>query len=78
MVEEEFLRIPSSGWAAVIRKLYELDPLIHPLCVGVMSIIAFLRKHAVVAQIRRSRPPADGRGSGAYAYKICNTRPRAG
>jgi hypothetical protein len=27
MVEEELRRIPSKGWAAMIRKVYEVDPM---------------------------------------------------
>jgi len=32
MVEEEPKRIPSKGWAAMIRKVYEVDPMICPQC----------------------------------------------
>jgi len=30
IVEEELWRIPSKGWAAIIRKVYEVDPLTCP------------------------------------------------
>ena len=30
LVEEDLLRIPSQGWAAMIRKVYEVDPMLCP------------------------------------------------
>jgi ribosomal protein S27E len=51
MVEEELQRIPSKGWAAMIRKVYEVDPLLCPQCGGRMRIIAFLTDYSVVDRI---------------------------
>jgi hypothetical protein len=34
MIEEEPPRVPSKGWAEMIRKVYEVDPMICPGCKG--------------------------------------------
>jgi hypothetical protein len=51
IIEEECPRIPRRGWAEMIRKVYEVDPLLCPQCHGEMSIIAFLTDYAVVDRI---------------------------
>ena len=51
MVEEELRPIPAKGWAEMIRKVYEVDPLICPQCGGMMRIIAFLTDFSVVDRI---------------------------
>jgi hypothetical protein len=38
VVEEELRRLPSKGWAAMIRKVYEVDPMICSKCGGQMKI----------------------------------------
>jgi hypothetical protein len=53
MVEEEPRPAPSKGWAEMIRKIYEVDPMICPRCGGRMRVVAFLTEHAVVDQIIR-------------------------
>jgi hypothetical protein len=42
MAEEEPKPVPSKGWAAMIRKVYEVDPMVCPKCGGTMKIIAFI------------------------------------
>jgi hypothetical protein len=42
IIEEEPLFVPSKGWAEMIRKVYEVDPLLCPTCGGQMSIISFI------------------------------------
>jgi hypothetical protein len=32
IVEEEYSRIPRQGWAEMIRKVFEVDPLLCPKC----------------------------------------------
>lgn len=32
MLEGELPRVPSKGWAEMIRKVYEVDPMICPRC----------------------------------------------
>ena len=51
MVEEELRPIPSKGWAEMIRKVYEVDPMVCPQCGGTMKAIAFLTDYAVVDRI---------------------------
>jgi len=48
---EELRRVPSKGWAAMIRKVYEVDPMICPKCGGTMKVVAFITEHAVVDRI---------------------------
>jgi hypothetical protein len=51
IVEEELRPIPSKGWAKMIRKVYEVDPLICPQCGGRMRIISFITDYSVVDRI---------------------------
>jgi hypothetical protein len=51
IIEEDCPRIPRCGWAEMIRKVYEVDPLLCPNCHGQMRIIAFLTDFAVVDRI---------------------------
>jgi hypothetical protein len=51
IIEEECPRIPRRGWAEMIRKVYEVDPLICPQCGGTMKVIAFLTDYTVVDKI---------------------------
>jgi hypothetical protein len=46
-------RLPAKGWAAMIRKVYEVDPMTCPRCGGRMKVVAFLTKYAVVDRIIR-------------------------
>jgi len=51
MVEEELRPIPSKGWAEMIRKVYEVDPMLCPQCGGTMKVVAFIADFAVVDKI---------------------------
>jgi len=51
IIEQESPRIPRRGWAEMIRKVHEVDPLLCPQCGGQMRIIAFLTDYAVVDRI---------------------------
>jgi hypothetical protein len=51
MVEEELRPFPSQGWAEMIRKVYEVDPMVCPQCGGTMKVIAFLTDYPVVDRI---------------------------
>jgi hypothetical protein len=51
IVEDELRRVPSRGWAAMIRKVYEVDPMTCPRCRGQMKVISFLIDYAVVDRI---------------------------
>jgi len=50
---EEHHFVPSSGWAEMIRKVYEIDPLLCPSCGGQMQVIAFIEDHKVIDKIIR-------------------------
>jgi len=51
VVEDKLRRIPSKGWAEMIRKVYEVDPMLCPQCGGRMKVIAFLSDFSVVDRI---------------------------
>jgi hypothetical protein len=51
MSEEELKPVLSKGWAAMIWKVYEVDPLTCPKCGGMMKIGAFLTDFSVVDRI---------------------------
>ena len=64
IVEEELRRLPSKGWAALIRKpniglrsaamirkVYEVDPMTCPKCGSRMKIVAFITEVSVVDRI---------------------------
>ena len=51
LVEEDLKRIPSKGWAEMIRKVYEVDPMLCPKCGGTVKIMAFLTDFSMVDRI---------------------------
>jgi hypothetical protein len=51
LAEEDLKRIPSKGWAEMIRKVYEVDPMVCPKCGGRMKVVAFITEYAVVGRI---------------------------
>jgi hypothetical protein len=51
IVEDELQRPPSKGWAEMIRKVYEVNPLTCVQCGATMKIIAFLTDYPVVDRI---------------------------
>ncbi|MBW1936633.1 MAG: transposase, partial [Deltaproteobacteria bacterium] len=51
IVEEECPRVPRRGWAEMIRKVFEVDPLVCAQCGGHMKVIAFITDYAVVDRI---------------------------
>jgi hypothetical protein len=48
---QELRRLPAKGWAEMILKVYELDPMACPQCGTTMRVIAFLTDYAVVDRI---------------------------
>jgi hypothetical protein len=42
VIEDDPAYVPAKGWAEMIRKVYEVDPLGCPTCGGKMSIISFI------------------------------------
>ncbi len=65
IIGDEASFMPSSGWADMIRKVYEIDPLICPKCGGQMRIISFIEDYKVIDKIidhlkltfKAERPP---------------------
>jgi len=51
MAEEEEKRVPSKGWAEIIRKVYEIDPMVCPECGGTMKVVAFITNYPAVDRI---------------------------
>jgi hypothetical protein len=51
IVEDELRPIPSRGWAEMVRKVYEVDPMVCPHCGGTMRVVAFLTDYALVDRI---------------------------
>ena len=51
IVEDALRRLPSKGWAEMIWKVYEVNPMLCPRCGGRMKVIAFLTDHVVVDRI---------------------------
>ena len=51
IVEDKLRPIPSKGWAEMIRKVYEVDPMLCPRCGGKMKVVAFITDFAVVDKI---------------------------
>jgi hypothetical protein len=50
-IVQEHPHVPSKGWAEMIRKVYEVDPLICPTCAGQMRVIAFITDYSAVDRI---------------------------
>lgn len=51
ILEDSSQYAPSKGWAEMIRKVYELDPLLCTKCGGRMRIVAFIEDYAVIDKI---------------------------
>jgi len=58
IIEEEERFVVSRGWAEMIKKIYEVDPLLCPRCGGQMSILTFIEEPKVIDKITRS-PQSD-------------------
>jgi len=51
IIDDELSFVPSKGWEEMIRKAYEVDPLICPQCGGEMKVISFIEDHKVIDKI---------------------------
>jgi ribosomal protein S27E len=51
MIEEDTRRVPGKGWAQMIKKVYEIDPMICRECGGQMRVISFITEYSVVDKI---------------------------
>ena len=52
------------SWAQLIKRIYEVDPLVCPLCGSEMKVVGFIIDHAVVGKILRHLRRTEGRGGG--------------
>jgi hypothetical protein len=43
--------VPAKGWAEMIRKVYEVDPLLCPTYGARMRVISFIEEHKVIDRI---------------------------
>ncbi|MFO7980293.1 MAG: hypothetical protein R6V00_05605 [Candidatus Aminicenantes bacterium] len=65
IIEDEDPFIQSKGWAEMIKKVYEIDPLICPQCGGAMRIVSFIGDYKIIDKIikhlkltfKAARPP---------------------
>jgi len=55
--------------ARLIQKIYEVDPLLYPVCRGQMKIIAFIKDYKVVKKILDNL--------GIYEFEANRSPPRA-
>jgi hypothetical protein len=53
IISEECPKISRLGWAEMIRKVYEVDPMLCPKCDDQMSVISFITDFPVVDKIIR-------------------------
>jgi len=53
IIEDEPAYVPSKGWAEMIRKVYEADPLLCPTCDGRMKVISFIEDPKTIDRIIR-------------------------
>ena len=51
LIIEDEQYVPSRGWAEIIKKVYEVDPLLCPSCGGEMRIISFIEDHKIIDKI---------------------------
>ena len=51
VIEDEIPFVPQRGWAEMIRKVHEVDPLLCPSCGGQMRIISFIEEPKVIDRI---------------------------
>ncbi len=53
VIEDDPAYVPAKGWAEIIRKVYEIDPLLCPSCGGRMSIVSFIEEPKTIDRIIR-------------------------
>ena len=51
VIEEDDYKGTNKSWSRLIKKIYEVDPLICPKCKGQMRIIAFIEDYKVLRKI---------------------------
>jgi hypothetical protein len=53
IIDDDPTYVPSKGWAEMIRKVYEIDPLPCSSCAGRMRIISFIEELKTIDRIIR-------------------------
>jgi len=69
------------NWARLIQKIYDVDPLLFPKCLGSMRIIVFIEEEQLVKKILkhlnlwdvRRKPPARAHGPPTDAFIILSS-----
>ena len=51
VIEDDDYKDANKSWARLIKKIYEVDPLVCPKCGGDMRIIAFIDDYKIVRKI---------------------------
>lgn len=51
IIEDDPNYMPSKGWAEMIRKVYEVDPLLCPSCGGRMKVFSFIEDPKAIDKI---------------------------
>ena len=51
ITDSEYKNGCNKSWARLIKKIYEVDPLVCPKCGGEMRIIAFIEDYKVIKKI---------------------------
>ena len=51
IIEDELNYVPSKGWAEMIRRVYEVDPLLCPSCGCRMKVISFIEDPKAIDKI---------------------------
>jgi hypothetical protein len=74
--ETRDVRALRRSWAQLIRRIYEVDPLVCPSCGSEMKVIAFITEHAVVDAILRHLATAEAKSPrgppGAAALSVAS------
>ncbi len=56
--ETDFVKARKASWARLIRRIYEVDPLLCPRCATVMDVLAVITEPSVIDRILRHRTDA--------------------
>ena len=51
LIEEKPRRIPSPKWRDLIKKVWEVDPMLCPSCSGEMRVVALINEREVIEKI---------------------------
>jgi len=82
ITDDEHTKGCNKYWASLIKKIYEVDPLICPKCGGQMIFIAFIEDYKVIRKIldylgiyefERDRPPPRELTVAEVGNFFCNT-----